>query len=331
VTDAVFAHFFRNIGKSTMHWFKFLSITTLMMLAHNLHAADDQDLTEGVLAVRGQGTVTPQEFDARVSKIPEEDRTTVLRDASKVRTMIGNLLLTSQLVSDARGNSFGEGDELLQLRLKMAAETELANAWLDHKTNIAPDADYTSLAQEYFLLNEKNFVSEDMVDVTHLLISIKERPLDEAESLAQSYLEQALSNPDSFDEMVTSYSEDPAAMSNKGRYIDVKRGMMVKPFEDAAFGLKNVGEFSGLVPTQYGIHIIRLDRINPSHLMSFEEIQPQLEARLEKEHRERVRVDYLRSLTVNPTSISDEEIKAMLLRYFDEEDLKLQSDSSDNE
>ncbi|MET0650457.1 MAG: peptidylprolyl isomerase, partial [Pyrinomonadaceae bacterium] len=61
-----------------------------------------------------------------------------------------------------------------------------------------------------------------------------------------------------FVKLADQFTEDP---SGKGRGGDLGwfgRGMMVKPFEDAAFGLKP-GEVSGVFETVFGFHIVKLD------------------------------------------------------------------------
>lgn len=314
-----------------MQSLRYTLVLVLLLLIQGVEASEAQDSPGAVMATRGQGSVTAEEFDARISKIPEKDRARFLRDPSRVNTILGNLLLNSQVVADARANKFGEGDEQLQLRLKMAAEQELANAWLEHITYSQPVADYTALAREYYLANQDKFGTGPAIDVTHLLISTQIHTVEEAESLAQGYLEQTLSDPSLFDELVVTYSEDSSVASNDGHFTAVKKGVMVKPFEEAAFNLKNVGDFTGLVRTQFGFHIIRLDGKHPSKLRPFEDVRVQMESRMASEHRDRIRETYLRELTSLETNISEEEIKAMVKRHFPADVLQLESDSSNNE
>jgi parvulin-like peptidyl-prolyl isomerase len=66
-----------------------------------------------------------------------------------------------------------------------------------------------------------------------------------------------------FGKLADEYTEDP---SGKGRGGDLGwfgRGMMVKPFEETAFGLKP-GEVSGVIETQFGYHIVKLDERRPA-------------------------------------------------------------------
>jgi NIMA-interacting peptidyl-prolyl cis-trans isomerase 1 len=61
-------------------------------------------------------------------------------------------------------------------------------------------------------------------------------------------------NKENFAEEATKRS-DCSSYKNGGDLGVFTRGQMQKPFEDAAFGLK-VGEMSGIVETDSGIHVI---------------------------------------------------------------------------
>ncbi len=55
------------------------------------------------------------------------------------------------------------------------------------------------------------------------------------------------------------YSEDPGSANNGGQYLKVPRGRMVKEFDAVAFNLEE-GEISEPFKTEFGYHIIKLDK-----------------------------------------------------------------------
>lgn len=78
-----------------------------------------------------------------------------------------------------------------------------------------------------------------------------------------------------FKVLATMNSDDPGS-AKQGGLIEASRGMMVKPFEAAAFSL-NVGEISEVVETQYGFHIIQLvdrkgDDYTVRHILKIPEV-----------------------------------------------------------
>ncbi|MFZ9001700.1 MAG: peptidylprolyl isomerase [Bacteriovoracaceae bacterium] len=64
-----------------------------------------------------------------------------------------------------------------------------------------------------------------------------------------------LENGESFDSLASDFSNCPSGTSG-GNLGEFGKGMMVPPFEDAAFALE-VDQVSGPVRTQFGYHVIK--------------------------------------------------------------------------
>lgn len=89
-----------------------------------------------------------------------------------------------------------------------------------------------------------------------------------------------------FEKMVEEYSEDNYSKDEKGVLPRFTIGAYVPEFEKAAFALKKPGDISEPVKTEYGYHIIKL---NKKFLISpFDSIQKELKNKVERDDRAQV-------------------------------------------
>jgi len=86
----------------------------------------------------------------------------------------------------------------------------------------------------------------EIITANHILVNSQEQ----ASALAQQLQEGA-----DFAQLAQAHSSCPSKQAG-GNLGQFGRGMMVKPFEDAAFALAP-GEISGPVQTQFGWHLIQ--------------------------------------------------------------------------
>ncbi|MDX1460813.1 MAG: peptidylprolyl isomerase [Xanthomonadales bacterium] len=285
-------------------------------------AADADTVTsDEILASRGEAVVTHTEFDAAIAHVPEAERAAFLRDSRRVERVIADLLTKKQLASQARQAHFDQ-DPVVRQRMENAATATLAEMWLDHRMKSAPEADYEQLAREHYLADPSRYMSEQTIDVSHILISTEERSEEEALARAQQIRAQLEEDPGAWDALVVSHSDDPAVVSNGGAYTSVKRGDMVPNFENTAFELSE-GEISSPVQTQYGYHVIRLDGVNEARQLAFDEVRERLIEQQRRRHQNRVRDAVLNEVGSHPTEMTNEALLKMLSRYFDEEALNL--------
>ena len=88
------------------------------------------------------------------------------------------------------------------------------------------------------------------------------RALQLAESLVV-----ALRAGANFGEVAKKYSADSASREQGGELGWFRRGVMVKQFEDVAFRLRP-GTISDVVPTEFGYHIIQVERAQPAEILA---------------------------------------------------------------
>ena len=88
-----------------------------------------------------------------------------------------------------------------------------------------------------------------------------EESLDTARAEAERLLSELAAGAD-FEELATAHSDDPGTGELGGDLGWFRRGRMVKAFEDAAFTLLD-GQTSGVVESQFGFHIIKIERSRP--------------------------------------------------------------------
>ena len=121
---------------------------------------------------------------------------------------------------------------------------------------------------------------------SHILIQARkdagEAALKAAREKIEGLLAQVKSNPAEFAKLARTHSQDPGSAEKGGDLGFFGRGAMVKPFEDAAFGLAKEGDVSGVVQSDFGFHIIKLAGVKAEQVRPFEEVRNEIAAELKK-------------------------------------------------
>lgn len=118
---------------------------------------------------------------------------------------------------------------------------------------------------------------------SHILLTVAKDAAPEAikaaETKAAEVLAQLRKTPGDFDKLARQYSQDPGSAARGGDLDWFGRGAMVKPFEDAVFGLKE-GQVSEAVRSDFGVHIIMLTGVRPERGRPLEEVKGEIAAEL---------------------------------------------------
>ncbi|HSN15899.1 MAG TPA: peptidylprolyl isomerase, partial [Anaeromyxobacteraceae bacterium] len=105
---------------------------------------------------------------------------------------------------------------------------------------------------------------------------------------------QRLATGEDFAKLARELSKGPGAEEG-GDLGWLRRGVVQKPLEDAAFALK-AGQVSGLVRAGPGLHVLKVEERRVGGARSFEQVKEELRERLSNEQLDTYRQQYIEEL-----------------------------------
>ena len=142
-------------------------------------------------------------------------------------------------------------------------------------------------AKAYYTQHIAQFSSPEERKASHILIALPPQPTPAQEQAAKAKAEAILAevrkDPAQFAAIAKRESQDPGSAPQGGDLGYFTRSGMVKPFADAVFAMKKVGEIVGPVRSQYGYHIIELTGIKPAEQKPFAQVEGEIQAQLQNQ------------------------------------------------
>lgn len=250
-------------------------------------------ISQVVSGVVGSGLVTGADLELAAELIEQK------RDYYYLTIPIGDVLETVTVddsqISDyyaANHQEFETEEQVVVDYLELGSDDLVAAVDVDDE-----------LVREQFDAELNELAQSSRSHVAHILFSGDKEVNQKRISEVQSNLEQG--KP--FAEMAQQYSDDVGSAGQGGDlgYIDPEA--FSQSFKDALDGLE-VGETSGPVETESGVHLIRLVARDAAKKFTFEEESPRIKEQLQRQLAEQLvmeKVDRLRELVYNVESLSE--------------------------
>lgn len=256
-----------------------------------------QDLYDKVLAENG---LTPSRFEAmmRGDLLAQQVRDGVTRLAFAPRAVADNALRIQKQLREVSVYTYHSDEFLKQAHVDPAEVKAYYDKHQDEfrvpeqvkvdflvfsaNTMIASMKVSDDEAKKFYEDNASKFQGDEERRASHILIAFGADKSEAAKAAAKKKIQEvyaeAKKSPDKFAELAKKYSQDPGSADKGGDLGFVKRGLMVKPFEDALFSMAP-GSISEPIETEFGYHIIKLNEVKGA-AQSFDQLKGQIRAEL---------------------------------------------------
>ena len=135
-------------------------------------------------------------------------------------------------------------------------------------------AEYEQRQQEFLLPEQRK--------ARHILIRVAADASSSDRAAAKKKIESIqarLKAGEPFDSLAKELSDDQATAVKGGELGWFRKGVMVPAFDQAVFAMSK-GEVSGIVESQFGYHLIKLEDVREAHARPFDEVKDEVKQKL---------------------------------------------------
>lgn len=219
-------------------------------------------MSENVLAVVAGKELTEAQFEAYLKSVPREQQMYAQNPQyrEQYKEQFIDLYLFAQLGKDEKMDETDEFKEIMEgARRDILAQLSMRE--------MLKDIVVTEEEQKtYYEENKAQFGKGATVSAKHILTDSEEK--------CQTILKNIEAGEKTFEDAAREFSTCPSGAKG-GDLGEFGKGQMVKEFEDAAFDAE-IGKVVGPVKTQFGYHLIKVEKKNEPKTAEFEEVKGQI-------------------------------------------------------
>ncbi len=210
-----------------------------------------------VLARFDGHTVTVDEYLWEKDNLPEVQRNS-LRTIEDKKEFLNKIIVREMLLQEALRLGL-QNNETIRYKIENYRRNLLINELLNRQIEgetVVSDRE----VKNYYEAHKSEFTTET-VEASYIVVRTRE----DAEMVMA-----LLKRGESFSNLAKKFSIGPGAESG-GSIGEITRGQMIPEFEDALFALQKSGDISPIIETDFGYHIIRLDRPKATKTIPYDE------------------------------------------------------------
>jgi len=267
-------------------------ILLLILFCLPVYAADDP-----VVAKIGDKKILLSDLNRWMSYDTEEGRKVIEKDPKKKASLLRQIVTSMVIAEEARQEGFDRRPDVKE-NTELLVNNMLSMEYLDKI--VAAKVEVTDEAlKKYYEDNRQEFKQPERVRARHILVKVERTASDSertaARGRAEKLLEQAKAGGD-FAALAAEHSEDAGSKRKGGEVGPFARGSMAPEFEEAAFSLKP-GDVSGIVETDFGFHIIRVEERKEASFQPYDEVKDRIRRKVTIERKRQAVNDFVEAIS----------------------------------